>query len=213
MAIRMATEDTAEYRAKSLCERAQRGERAAFDELVRGYEPRLRRLVEARLGARLRLRESLEADDVLQEALLRAFRSLGGFEWRRDDAFVAWFGGIVEHVVRSAAEKSARHEVIELTGDVAAEQSSPSQSARREERFARLEQALEALSPEHREVIVLARIERLRIEEIAARMHRSPDAVKQLLVRALRRLKESFGDTESLRLPPYRLGGEELGRR
>jgi RNA polymerase sigma-70 factor (ECF subfamily) len=211
MAIRMAAEDTAEDRAKSLCERAQRGERAAFDELVRGYEPRLRRLVEARLGGKLR--ESLEADDLLQEALLRAFRSLGGFEWRRDDAFVAWFGGIVEHVIRSAAEKCARHEVIELVSDVAAEQSSPSQRARREERFARLERALEALSPEHREVIVLARIERLRIAEIAVRMHRSPDAVKQLLVRALRRLKESFGDTESLGLPPRRLGGDERGRR
>jgi DNA-directed RNA polymerase specialized sigma24 family protein len=117
MAIRMAAEDTAEDRAKSLCERAQRGERAAFDELVRGYEPRLRRLVEARLGGNLR--GSLEADDVLQEALLRAFRSLGGFECRRDDAFVAWFGGIVEHVIRSVAEKSARHEMIELVSDVA----------------------------------------------------------------------------------------------
>ena len=197
----------AETREKSLVERAQRGDRAAFDELERAYRPRLRKLVEARLGGRLR--ETLEVDDILQEALLRAFRSIHGFQWRKEDAFFSWKAQIVENVIRDQAQKRGRGEFLELEHDVPGSQPSPGRRLRREERFDRLDDALKTLSPDHREVILLARIERLRIEEIAARMNRSPDAVKQLLVRALRKLKESFGDTESLHLPPRRLTGEE----
>jgi len=72
---------------------------------------------------------------------------------------------------------------------------------RREERFAQLQRALDGLGPEDREVILLARIQGLPLKEIATRMGRSHAAVAQLLSRALRKLKRSFGDTESLHLP------------
>jgi RNA polymerase sigma factor (sigma-70 family) len=65
----------------------------------------------------------------------------------------------------------------------------------------RLEQAVQALSPDHREVVRLARIEGLQVDEIAKRLGRTPSAVKNLLLRALKELKKSFGDTESFRLP------------
>ena len=112
--------------------------------------------------------------------------------------------GIIENVIRTQAQKRGRGEFLELHQDLPGGRSSPSRHLRREERFERLEDALTRLSPEHREVIVLARIERVRIKEIAKRMQRSPDAVKQLLVRALRKLRETFGDTESLHLPHHR---------
>ena len=51
-------------------------------------------------------------------------------------------------------------------------------------------------------------IEGLKIKEIAERMNRSPAAVKQLLSRALVKLKASFGETESLHLPDRELRGE-----
>ena len=69
---------------------------------------------------------------------------------------------------------------------------------RREERFDRLQHALESLPPDYREVIRLSRIEGMKTSEIAELMGRSSAAVKQLLFRALRRLRESFGD-QSLR--------------
>ena len=50
-------------------------------------------------------------------------------------------------------------------------------------------------------MILLSRIEGLSIKEIAQRMRRSESAVKNLLLRALKGLRSSFGDTESLRLP------------
>ena len=49
---------------------------------------------------------------------------------------------------------------------------------RRDERWERLRSSLEALSPDHREVIELARLEGLKINDIAERMGRSPGAVK-----------------------------------
>ena len=60
---------------------------------------------------------------------------------------------------------------------------SASKAAVRNERFDRLEKALEQLSDEHRRVILLSRIDGLSMKEIAARMERSPDAVMKLLRR------------------------------
>jgi len=48
------------------------------------------------------------------------------------------------------------------------------------------------------------RIKGLKITEAAHRMGRTSSAVTHLLMRALKKLKESFGDTESLNLPPMR---------
>jgi RNA polymerase sigma-70 factor (ECF subfamily) len=80
---------------------------------------------------------------------------------------------------------------------------------RREERLQRLEAALRELSPEHREVIVLSRIENLPLAEVAERMERTPVAVSGLLLRALRKLRAAFGETESFALPARGLSGEE----
>jgi len=55
---------------------------------------------------------------------------------------------------------------------------------------------------------MLVRIEGLQIKEAAERMNRTPKAVAHLLARALKQLKERFGDTESLHLPPRRLRKE-----
>ena len=76
----------------------------------------------------------------------------------------------------------------------------------RGERVDRLKAAMHRLSADHREVIHLARIQKLPFKEIATRMNRSPGAVKVLLLRALRELKRSFGETESLHLPDRSLG-------
>ncbi len=89
-------------------------------------------------------------------------------------------------------------------------ETSPSKNVRRNERFDRLENALNNLSDDHRKVIVLARIERLGINDVARRMNRSANAVKKLLARALLELRQSFGDTESLHLPDRFLETREV---
>ena len=73
------------------------------------------------------------------------------------------------------------------------------------------QEALDALPPDHREVLVLSRLEGLAAEEIARRMGRTPNAVYHLIVRALALLRERFGATESLLLPDRPLRRERPG--
>lgn len=84
--------------------------------------------------------------------------------------------------------------------------SSPGAKLRSEERFDRLRAALDRLSPDHRQVILLARIEGLPMEEVGKRMGRSANAAAQLLWRALQKLRLTFGETESFGMPNRTLG-------
>ncbi len=187
----------------ALVSRAQSGDREAFDQLVVECQGDLLSFILARLGERLR--GQVDADDILQETLLRAFQGLVLFEWRGDKSLSRWLCGIAEHLIWNTSRKrqTAR---LELSLDRASQQPTPGQRARREERFERLEEALSRLPPAYREAIRLARIEGLKIREVAERLGQSQGAVKQLLARGLRELKDSFGETESLHLPDRRLG-------
>ena len=194
---------------QDLLRQAREGSREAFDALIRRFEPRLEALVGKRLGAGLRA--SIEPADVQQEALLLAFQGIGGFEWRGEESFLHWLGTLVELVILKAHERARYRQMQPLADDLAAAADSPSRGLRREERFERLERALSSLTPEHREVILLARIEKLPGAEIARRMQRSSDAVAKLLSRALKSLRQAFGNTESLSLPPRELGCSQEG--
>ena len=186
--------------------RAQNGNRSAFDALVRLYRDRLISLIHSRLGKQLG--RYVDAEDILQEALVKAFQSIERFQWRGDDSFLRWLSAIAEHRIQDAARRHGAIRPSQLEVDIAAPGVSPSKAERRNERFERFEAALKQLSPDYSQAILLARIEGLSIEEVARRMNRSPNAVSHILLRALRKLRESLGDTESLHLPDRRLAQE-----
>ncbi len=186
---------------------ATTGDHAAFTELVQRFEDRLRATVRSRIGDHLQAR--IDADDVLQETFSKAFQTLGRFEWRGEDSFLRWLRTIAENVVLRVADRRRSERTFELDRQGSEREqtlTTASKDARRGERFDRLEDALASLSPDHRQVILLARIEGLQLKEVAERMHRSVSAVQNLLLRALKELKNSFGDTESLHLPGRHLG-------
>ncbi len=204
----MSKKDT----ARILIQKAQCGDRDAFAEIFDTYRHRLAGLIESRMGPGVR--SSLEVDDVLQEAFARAFQSLDRFRWRDDESFIRWLGGIAENIILQHARAHTRRRKFQLTGDVPASGASPSRSLRRNERFERLQGALDALTPEQREIIRLLRIEGLKIREVAARTGRSAHAVKQLMLRGLRRLRANIRESESLHLPDRPLDfGEEKNAR
>ena len=188
--------------SEALVDRAQEGDRSAFEQLVEANRARLEALIRSRLGQHLR--SEVEVEDVIQETLLQAFRSMARFRWQGEPSFVRWLGGIAENVIRKEHRGLEQRRKVRLEPR-RAEQTSPSKNLRRHERFDRLERALKSLSDDHRQVIILARIEQLRVKEIALRMNRSETAVRNLLLRALKELQECFGDTESLQLPPRSL--------
>ncbi len=77
-----------------------------------------------------------------------------------------------------------------------AQQSSPSQRAARREQAVLLADALGRLPPDYREVMILHHLEELKFPEVARRMNRSVDSVKNLWTRALARLRRSMGGSE-----------------
>ena len=119
-----------------------------------------------------------------------------------------WLAGIANHVVHEQAKRQKLRRAAPLDVDIAEDSLSQSKAQRREERFDRLEEAVKALSPDHRRVILLARVERLPLHEVAQRMGRTRGATRQLLWRALQELRKVFGETESLHLPPRSLKPE-----
>lgn len=196
---------TEESSLRSLVDQARAGSRDAFERLVEAYRDRLRSVVNLQLGELGEQGGALDAEEVLQETIARAFESLHRYEWQGEGSFYRWLCGISRNVTRKLAEAGRRTRPLEIPERVPAPGVSPSRALRRSERFERLEACLARLSPEYREVLRLSRLERLKVREIALRMDRSEYAVKHLMARAVRQLRDLFGDTESLHLPDRRL--------
>ena len=190
---------TTEPQVQELVKRAQTGDRAAFDQLAGSVTEAVLGNIRRRIGPALR--EKLDAEDVLQETFLRAFRSVGEFRWEGEKSFERWMSGIATHFILHSARKHGLRRHLRIVRDPEAKSVSPSRHQRREERLSRLNKSVDELSPEYREVVRLSRLEGLKIEEIAERMGRSSSSVRNLLFRAMKQLRESFGDTESLSLP------------
>lgn len=203
---------------QELIDRARRGEADAFSALVKRHQGPLRALIAIELGDGIRGR--VEVDDLLQETLLRAFRSIASFEGNTAEAMRLWLSGIAHHAVvdearRLAAQKHDYRREVALAAPAAGDSgtpargvldppspaASPSRVLRRKERLERLLEAIHALTPEHRQVVILARIEQLPIKEVAVRMGRSEKAASMLLLRALLALRCVFGETDSVSLP------------
>ncbi len=192
---------------RNLVDRAKGGDRSAFDELIGKVRSRLQDTIQSWM--RFRIGPLLNVQEVLQETFVRAFQSIGHFEWTHDDAFFRWLCGIAKRTLAQAAQDHRKAKDKQATtsfGGVANSGPTQSRAMQRNERFDRLEQSLEKLRPEQQQVLILSRIEGLTVKEIANRLDRSPRTVKYLLACALRELKKHFGDTESFHLPDRQLG-------
>ncbi len=204
MTVLMIKQPTPEH----LVERAQSGDRKAFEQLVESHRERVRLFVVSRM--KLHIGPRIDPGDILQDTFVAAFEAIERFQWQTEDAFFRWLCGIAKHRLMKTTERSRKHDQLTEDHETPADAESPSKAVRRDERLSRLQQAVDALPADYGQVIRLARIEGLRIKQIAERMNRSPDSVKHLLARALIRLRESFGDTESLNLADRHLSfGED----
>ena len=175
---------------------ARGGSSEALDDLYARVAGKLLTIVRMRLGASLRGR--LESRDILHEVLLRSVERIGQFKGQDGATLMAWLARMAENEIRDQADfhgrqrRNASAEVpIERDGRLlpvpAALPSVVTQLVADEER-ARLERALEALPPDHRDVIVLRKLEECSWSEVAARMNRTEDACRMLLARAMVRL-------------------------
>jgi len=161
---------------------------AAFEPLVRAYEARAFALAEAILGDRD------EAADAVQDAFVRAYRSLGRV--REGRAFGPWFRAILRNLcldrLRSPRRRRRRWTEREVDRWAWAEPQGAERLVR-EERAAAVRAALATLSADHREVLVLKELEGLSYAEIseltgvpagtvASRLYHARSALRRALV-------------------------------
>ena len=176
-----------------LIDRVQRGENQLFYELVRPYE---RRVFAAAMAI---LRNESDAEDVAQEAMLKALRAIRQF--RADARFSTWLIQITvnEALMRRRKERNGVMEAIDDRRDPEGEYAPrdfadwreiPSEALERKEVRQRLAQALASLDRKYREVFVLRDMEQLNIQETADALGISIASVKTRLLRARLMLRD-----------------------
>jgi len=184
---------------------AQGGDALALDQLCRVYGERVLRIVRLRMGGPLRAR--MQSMDLVQEVFVSALKDLTRFEYRDEGDFLRWLSKIAENRIRDnvkrfhAAKRDARREVplADATagspghGREPVRLTTPSVIVSASEDLDRLETAMTMLKPEYHQVIVMAAIEGLSYQEIAAKLGRSADATRMLLARAMAALSSAFG--------------------
>jgi len=170
----------------SLVQLAQRGDAGAFDALVRRYQHKVVKLV-------LRyVRDPAEAEDIAQEAFIKAYRALPRF--RGDSAFYTWLYRIAintaKNVLASRGRSPIRYEVDRSHDDdydVVAnlkDTATPEALALTEEIRSTVTAAIDALPEDLRTAIQLRELEGLSYEEIAAAMECPVGTVRSRIFRA-----------------------------
>lgn len=180
-----------------LLSRAQAGDLAAFDQLVTAHREKVY------MQAYMICRNAEDAQDLCQEAFVRAWRALRSFDDRQP--LSAWLRRIVTNAAIDLCRKQARRGQVEMPSEMGAwglENSSRSLSAmdrpslllERKELAARLESAFSALSPEQRAVVGMRDIEGLSYREIADAMRCSVGTVMSRLFYARKKLQSLLSD-------------------
>ena len=140
--------------------------------------------------ARYLLRDEDQAQDAVQESYLRALRHFAGF---RGDNARAWLLTIVRHCcssMRTKGRRDAGHvEFDEREHSNAMETSTPELHLVRTERTTSIQRALDALSPNDREVLILREVQGLSYDEIARSLGTPIGTVMSRLSRARRRMQ------------------------
>jgi RNA polymerase sigma-70 factor (ECF subfamily) len=179
--------------------------KALMPERFRSY---LRFLAELQLGHGGRAK--IDPSDIVQQTLLDAHRNQEQFRGQSDAEMAAWLRRLLAcnladavrflgRAKRDVARERSLEAAIEassarLEAWLAADQSSPSQRAERNEAIVRLVDALASLPEANRQALVLRHCHGLSLAEISARLGRTPPAVAGLLKRGLAELRTLLPD-------------------
>ncbi len=131
-----------------------------------------------------------EAEDVASETFRRAFEHMGSYRYR-GVAFSSWLYRIASNITVDRHRRQLPQVALEEAGSVRSCEPVPEEIVLRRERARELEEAVAALPESQRRAVVLRFFRGLRNKEIGEAMGRSEGAVKLLLYRALRNLRDS----------------------
>ena len=185
--------------------RSVQGEESALKALLAETYPKLCRYVGAKIPTYLR--SSLDAEDIVQEAMLSVVRHIGSFEPRGPDSFDRWVTTIALRKLRSTIEYyradkrggtqspvsgQARHfedSMIVLLDLVAGSDPTPSRCVARAEAIQAMESALGQLPEADREAVRRVHLHGQSVGDAASAMGRSKRAIHGLCARARKRLR------------------------
>ena len=172
-----------------LLEKARQGDQEAFGELVRLYEKKVYALT-------LRMcKNPDDAAEAAQEAFLAAWQGLKFF--RGEASFSTWLYRLASNACVDLLRKEQRHRAaagpslndadtyIEVADDAA----TPQELAERSELREQIEEGLQSLSPEHREVLILRELHQLSYDEIAQTLDLDTGTVKSRISRGRKALR------------------------
>lgn len=169
-----------------LVRRVLAGDDAAFATIVARYRDRYARFALHMLG------NPADAEDVLQDTFVRAYRSLG--RCTDPSRFDSWLFSILINRCRTAGARRRRREEIVVRDDgalfLAAAEHPAEQAAWREE----IRRALAKLPADQREAFLLKYVEELSYEEMAELTGAGVSALKMRVKRACERLRELLGE-------------------
>ena len=181
----------------TLAERVAKGDQAAFERLMRKYNSKLFRI------ARAILKDDSDAEDVLQDAYLDAYRHIE--EFRGGSQLATWLTRIViNHALMRVRKEKRRSSIVPFRSfqareggpsatDVPDRQSeSPSAGVLRSEIRRILERRIDELPTSFRTVFVMREVEDMSVEETAECLSLSPATVRSRLFRARALLRESL---------------------
>jgi RNA polymerase sigma-70 factor (ECF subfamily) len=183
-----------------LVREAQRGNRAAFEELVRHYDQAVLRLA-------MHLTGSIhEAQDIYQEAFLKAYKSVGNF--RFECSFYTWIYRIVtnlclDHLRKRQVRKEdapvatdssgVQYDVLERVPDGRAG-ANPELDLMRRELGGRINRALDKLTPRERMVFELKHYQGLKLRTVGEMLNTTEETAKNTLFRATQKLRGALTD-------------------
>jgi RNA polymerase sigma-70 factor, ECF subfamily len=172
---------------RQLAQRIARGERAAFEEFLDLYGPRVHRL------ARRYAPGEADAEDLTQEIFLDLYRSSASF--RGESSLATWVYRVaLNHCLRHQEKQRARQtrESGETPAEGADFSADPARHAQRRELKNRVQSALDDLSPAQRDVVVLHELHGLTYGECAQVLGVPVGTVKSRLFNAFGRLRASL---------------------
>jgi len=183
-----------------LIREAQRGNRVAFEELVRHYDQAVLRLALHLTGS-----ES-DAQDIYQEAFLKAYRNVGTF--RFECSFYTWIYRIVtnlclDHLRKRQVRKEDAHVATDSSGEEydllsqvpdARAGANPERDLMRRELGGRINRALDKLTPRERMVFELKHYHGLKLRTVGEILNTTEETAKNTLFRATQKLRGSLAD-------------------
>ena len=165
----------------TLVRRVLEGDTAAFTTLVDRHAAACTRFAMRMLGNRE------DAEDAVQESVLRAYRSLARYEERQ--AFRTWLFQILVNRCRTAAVRRQRRQRMFLVDDNAVASASVRPTVDASDLRTELRRAIDALDPDQREAFLLKHVELMSYDEMAAATGVGVSALKMRVKRACDRLR------------------------